>query len=99
VKEYVLDQGKLWADRAYVSATVNYGTGRSRTFSAAGSVCSTWSARRKIPPRSGSGLKMFILITLAGMLLAAAAGVFIARRITLADSALIRASQQVARAV
>jgi two-component system NtrC family sensor kinase len=43
----------------------------------------------------GQALKMFILITLAGVLLAAAAGVVIARRITSPIQRLIQASQQV----
>ena len=97
VKEHVLNQGKLWADRAhvvgnwYISAyrPIEDILGRRVGMLYVGVLEDKFTRIR------GQALEMFILITLAGMLLAAAAGVVIARRITSPIQRLIQASQQV----
>jgi two-component system NtrC family sensor kinase len=97
VKEYVLDQGKLWADRAYVVSNWYITAYRpiEDIFGRRIGMLYVGVLEEKFARVRAQALKMFILITLAGMLLAAAAGVFIARRITLPIQRLIRASQQV----
>jgi two-component system, NtrC family, sensor kinase len=97
VKEHVLDQGKLWADRAFVS---------SDWFITAYSPIETLSGRRagmlyvgvreeKYTDIRSQLLTVYILLTLAVMLAAAGLGYFIARRITSPIQRLIHASQQV----
>ena len=97
VKEHVLDQGKLWADRAYVVGKWYISAYRpiEDIFGRRVGMLYVGVLEEKFTHVRGQALKMFILITLAGMLLAAAAGVVIARRITSPIQRLIQASQQV----
>jgi two-component system, NtrC family, sensor kinase len=97
VKEHVIDQGKMWTDRAFIVGNwyiTAYGPiedilGRRVGMLYVGVLEEKFAQVRR------QALKMFILTTLAGMLLAAAAGVVIARRITSPIQRLIQASQQV----
>jgi two-component system NtrC family sensor kinase len=97
VKEYVLDRGKLWADRAYVVSDWYITAYRpiEDIFGRRVGMLYVGVLEEKFARVRAQALKMFILITLTGMLLAAGVGVFIARRITLPIQRLIQASQQV----
>ena len=97
VKEHVLNQGKLWADRAHVVGNWYISAYRpiEDIFGRRVGMLYVGVLEEKFTRIRGQALEMFILITLAGMLLAAAAGVVIARRITLPIQRLIQASQQV----
>jgi two-component system NtrC family sensor kinase len=97
VKEQVLDQGRLWVDREAV--------GRERFIAAYRPIEDMFGRRVGMlfvgVSEADFGrirdqvLKLFILITLAGMGLAAATGIVMARRISSPIQRLIRASQQV----
>ncbi|MFO7708803.1 MAG: cache domain-containing protein [Desulfobacterales bacterium] len=97
VKEHVLDRGKLWADRAYVLGNWYIAAYRPMedVFGRRVGMLKLGVLEEKFAQIRGQALKMFILTTSAGMLLAAIAGVVIARRITLPIQRLIKASQQV----
>ncbi len=97
IKEHVLDQGKLWRDRAYVVSNWYISAYRpiEDIFGRRVGMLYVGVLEEKFAQIRGQALNMFILITVAGMLLAAAAGVYIARRITLPIQRLIQASKQV----
>ncbi len=97
VTDHVLGQGKLWADRDYVASDWYISAYRpiEDIFGRRAGMLYVGVLEEKYTQVRGQALKVFILITVAGMLLAAAAGVFIARRITSPIQRLIQASQQV----
>ncbi len=97
VKAYVLDQGNLWSDRAHVVSDWYITAYRpiEDIFGKRVGMLYVGVLEEKFARVRAQALNMFILITLAGMLLAAAAGVYIARRITLPIQRLIQASKQV----
>ncbi len=97
VKGQVLDRGKLWADRAYVAGNWYIAAYRPMEdiFGRRVGMLKLGVLEEKFAHVRGQALKMLILTTLAGMLLAAIAGVVIAGRITSPIQRLIQASQQV----
>ncbi len=97
VKEQVLDRGQLWTGRAHIAGNGCIAAYRPMEdiFGRRIGMLKLAVLEEKFAHVRSHALKMFILTTLGGMLLAAVAGLLIAGRITSPIQRLIRASQQV----
>ncbi len=97
VQEQVLGQGKLWVDREFVAREHYIAAYRpiEDMFGRRVGMLFVGVPEAKFSHIRGQVLQFFILITLAGMGLAAATGIVIARRISAPIQWLIQASQQV----